>query len=96
MEFKTFSLNEFLTLVTLVDDDERVIAAGVFNSAEDTETAIGFCQAALFNTGTAFPVEAMKDSDIPPTPPNRDELPTLPDVLTKLTNHARQLKKEKQ
>ena len=94
MRFEKFSLNEYLTLVALVDDDQRVIAAGVFNSQDDAITAIGFCQAALFNTRTAFPVEAMNDSDTPPTPPEKDELPKLPDILKKLFDHTRAIKKQ--
>lgn len=94
MRFEKKVLHENLTFVALVDDDERVIAAGVFNQQEDAETAIGFCQAMIFNAGLGVPINAMKDSDIPPTPPKHDELPRLSDVITKLTDHARQLKSE--
>ena len=94
MRFEKIKLNEYLTLLAVVDDGERVVAAGVFNSEEDADTAEGFAQALLFNTGTAFPLGAMKDSDIPPTPPKQNELPRLDDVLKKLTEHAQAIRKQ--
>ena len=89
IRFEKVTVHENLTLVALVDENERVLSAGVFDSRVDAETAIAFAQTMLFNTGTAAP----RDGE-GMTPPKPDELPKFPDLLKKINRHKEELLKK--